>query len=108
LLLGPEKTILYRPLARYPSVVRDISLLLDRSIQLQEILDAVSEQQISDCRGAKFVGVYEGEHIPSDKRSLTVRIEYRADDRTLKDEEVEERHSQLTSALLQTFAAEQR
>jgi len=108
LLAGPEKIVQYTPLARYPAVVRDVSLLLDRGVQLQEILDAVTERQISDCRGAKFVGVYEGEHIAADKRSVTVRIEYRADDRTLKDEEVEERHSQLTSALLTTFAAEQR
>jgi len=108
LLAGPEKLVQYRPLARYPSVVRDISLLLDRNVQLEEILAAVSEEQVSECRDAKFVGVYEGVSIPADKRSITVRIEYRSDERTLKDEEVEERHSQLTSSLLRTFGAEQR
>ena len=108
LLAGPEKLVQYRPLARYPSVVRDISLLLDRNVQLEEILAAVSEEEVSECRDAKFVGVYEGASIPADKRSITVRIEYRSDERTLKDEEVEERHSQLTSSLLRTFGAEQR
>jgi len=108
LLSGPEKAVHYRPLARYPSVVRDISLLLDRSIQLGEILRAVDKQAVADCRGAKLVGVYEGVNIPSDKRSITVRIEYRSEERTLKDEEVEERHAQLTSSLLRSFSAEQR
>jgi phenylalanyl-tRNA synthetase beta subunit len=37
-----------------------------------------------------------------------LRLEYRSDERTLRDEEVEERHTQLTSSLLETFAAEQR
>jgi phenylalanyl-tRNA synthetase, beta subunit, non-spirochete bacterial len=107
-LSGPEKTVHYRPLARYPSVVRDISLLLERKIQLEEILRAVDKQAITDCRGAKLVGVYEGVNIQSDKRSITVRIEYRSEERTLKDEEVEERHAQLTSSLLRSFSAEQR
>jgi len=107
-LSGPEKTVHYHPLARYPSVVRDISLLLDRSVQLEEILRAVERQSVKDCRGARLVGIYEGAHVPPDKRSVTIRIEYRSDERTLKDEEVEERHTQLTSSLLQTFSAERR
>jgi phenylalanyl-tRNA synthetase beta chain len=108
LLTGPEKVVQYRPLARYPSVVRDISLLLDRKIQFEEILNAVREQNVADCRGAKFVGVYEGANIEPNKRSVTVRIEYRSDERTLTDEEVEERHAQLIASLLRTFSAEQR
>jgi phenylalanyl-tRNA synthetase beta chain len=105
---GPEKTVHYKPLPRYPAVVRDVSLLLNRNVEVAEILAAVDEQQINDCRGARFVGVYEGGNIAADKRSVTVRIEYRSDDRTLRDEEVEERHSQLTASLLERFSAEQR
>ncbi|HEY6806215.1 MAG TPA: phenylalanine--tRNA ligase subunit beta [Pyrinomonadaceae bacterium] len=108
LFVGPEKTIHYKPLPRYPSVVRDISLLLDRNVQVEELLAAVAEQKVSDCTGAKFVGVYEGANIPADKRSVTIRIEYRSDERTLRDDEVEERHSRLTNSLLERFSAEQR
>jgi phenylalanyl-tRNA synthetase beta subunit len=39
---------------------------------------------------------------------VTLRLEYRSDERTLRDEEVEEYHSRLTSRLLETFGAEQR
>jgi phenylalanyl-tRNA synthetase beta chain len=54
------------------------------------------------------VGTFEGGNIPWSKRSVTLRLEYRSDERTLRDEEVEERHAQLTSSLLDTFSAEQR
>jgi len=37
---------------------------------------------------------------------VTLRIEYRSDERTLRDEEVEQRHADLTASLLQTFGAE--
>jgi phenylalanyl-tRNA synthetase beta chain len=56
----------------------------------------------------KLVGTFEGGNIPASKRSVTLRLEYRSDERTLRDEEVEAYHSRLTSALLDTFAAEQR
>jgi phenylalanyl-tRNA synthetase beta chain len=108
LLNGPAKAIHYTPLPRYPSVVRDISLLLKRTISLDDLLSAVEKESVVDCRGAKLVGIYEGASIPHDKRSITLRIEYRSEDRTLRDEEVEERHGQLTSTLLKSFSAEQR
>jgi phenylalanyl-tRNA synthetase beta chain len=108
LLSGPQRVIQYSPLPRYPSVMRDISLLLNRTVALDEILSAVRKQRVADCRNVMLVGTFAGANIPANKRSVTLRLEYRSDERTLRDEEVEERHSQLTSSLLQTFAAEQR
>lgn len=107
-LNGPARVVQYSSLPRYPSVVRDISLLLDRSVALDEIVNAVKEQHVADFRGVKLVGTFEGGNIPSSKRSVTLRLEYRSDERTLRDEEVEERHARLTSALLETFSAQQR
>ena len=108
LLSGPEKLIQYSPLPRYPSVTRDISLLVNRNVALDEIFAAVTEQQVGDCRSVKLVGTFEGGNIPPSKRSVTLRLEYRSDERTLRDEDVEEYHSRLTSRLLDTFGAEQR
>jgi phenylalanyl-tRNA synthetase beta chain len=108
LLNGPARVVQYAPLPRYPSVVRDISLLLDRSVSLDELLNVVKDRQIADFRSVKLVGIFEGGNIPSSKRSVTLRLEYRSDERTLRDQEIEERHAQLTSSLLETFAAEQR
>jgi len=108
LLSGPTKVIQYSPLPRYPSVVRDLSLLVNRNVALEEIFSAVRDQNVADCRSVKLVGTFEGGNIQSSKRSVTLRLEYRSDERTLRDEEVEERHARLTSSLLEAFAAEQR
>lgn len=108
LLNGPARIVQYASLPRYPSVVRDISLLLNRNVALDDLLNAVRAKRVADFRGVKLVGTFEGGNIPLSKRSVTLRLEYRSDDRTLRDEEVEERHAQLTSSLLDTFAAQQR
>src|SRR5215213_3026998 len=108
LLSGPAKAIQYSPLPRYPSVTRDISLLVNRNVVLDEIFAAVNNQHVADCRSVKLVGTFEGGNIQSSKRSVTLRLEYRSEERTLRDEEVEEYHSRITAALLETFSAEQR
>jgi phenylalanyl-tRNA synthetase beta chain len=108
LLEMKERPVLYSPLARYPSVVRDISLLVGRRVTLAEMLDAVSEEGIEHCRDARLVDVYEGANLPEGKRSVTLRVEYRAEMRTLRDEEVDEMHARVVQALERRFGAQLR
>ena len=108
LLQSPELPVLYSPLPRFPSIVRDVSLLVARTLTTTELIRTVSEQQPRHFVKAEFVGTYEGEGIPDDKRSVTVRIEYRADDRTLRDEDVDEIHWPIVKTLKQKFDAEVR
>src|SRR5882724_2907791 len=107
LLSSSEKVSQYQPLPRYPSVVRDVTLQVARTVTVDDLLQVVSAQAIEDCLGAKLVGTYEGSGVPEDKRSITLRVEYRSTARTLRDEEVEERQRVLIAALCQTFSAEQ-
>jgi len=108
LLKSGETVVQYSPLPRFPSIVRDISLLIDRNTPFEEVVRDIQGREVASLNAVRLVGTYEGANIPPTKRSITLRIEYRADERTLRDEEVEETHAQLTSSLLKTFAAERR
>ena len=88
-------TVLYRPLPRYPSIIRDVSFLVSRSVSFDSIRRAIVAQGRELCRGVSFVDVYEGKGIGSDERSITIRLEYRSDERTLIETEVDEVHEQL-------------
>jgi phenylalanyl-tRNA synthetase beta chain len=108
LLEATESAVLYKPLARYPSIVRDVSLLVERDVTLAELLRTIPAQALAYCRDAKLVDVYEGEGIPEGKRSVTLRMEYRAEERTLRDEEVDELHARIVGALGEKFGAQLR
>ena len=108
LLETAETPVLYSRLPRFPSIVRDVSLLVDRKITVAELIASANAEQVENCIGVMFVGVYEGEGIPEAKRSVTLRFEYRGADRTLRDEEVDELHWPLVKALQEKFAAEVR
>jgi phenylalanyl-tRNA synthetase beta chain len=105
LLDSEQRTVQYKPLPRYPSVVRDVTVLVGRDVSFAELLEAVDSERVADYSGAKLVGTYEGEGIPENKRSVTLRIEYRSEDGTLRDEEIEERHRRLIDSLLIKFSA---
>jgi len=95
----------YAPLPRYPSVVRDVTLLVNRETTFSALVQFIDSEQIANCTSVKLVGTYEGKNIPEDQRSITLRIEYRSDEGTLRDEEVEERHRGLIDSLLNKFGA---
>jgi phenylalanyl-tRNA synthetase beta chain len=100
-----ELPVRYEPLPRFPSIVRDVSLLIDRKLTVAELLRAARDERVDHFIGAHFVGAYEGQGISDSQRSVTLRFEYRADDRTLRDEEVEAIHSRLVETLKARFNA---
>lgn len=108
LLAAPERPVRYTPLPRYPGVARDISLVADRRAFYGGLRRAILALGIPECRGVALVDVYEGVKLPEGKRSLTLRVEYRADDRTLRDEEVDAMHARVVETLEREFGAQLR
>jgi phenylalanyl-tRNA synthetase beta chain len=105
-VLGSEaRSIQYAPLPRYPSVTRDVTLLVGRDVNFADLVRFVDSKQIANYAGVMLVGTYEGKNIPDDKRSVTLRMEYRSNEGTLRDDEVEERHRGLIDSLLTSFSA---
>jgi phenylalanyl-tRNA synthetase beta chain len=91
----PQEQITYAPLARFPSVIRDVSFTVKRSMSYSDVRKAVLDQNFELCKEVMFVDIYEGKGLADDERSLTIRIEYRSDDRTLVESEVEAVHQRI-------------
>ena len=103
-----EQTVLYHPLSVYPSMERDVSLLVKRTVSFAEIKHAIEMQGFELLKKIQFVDVYEGKGIADDERSLTIRLIYRSEERTLIEMEVETVHEQILQKTLEEFGAKQR
>lgn len=108
LLKHPEQPVLYSRLPRFPSIVRDVSLLVDRSTAVAELISAARDDAGRNLVDVAFVGTYEGEGVAESKRSVTLRFEFRADDHTMRDEEVDALHWPIVESLKARFNAEVR
>ncbi|HEX8474780.1 MAG TPA: phenylalanine--tRNA ligase subunit beta [Pyrinomonadaceae bacterium] len=106
LLSSAERVVRYTPLARFPSIVRDISLLIERRTTFAELKRAALAPGIEECRGVSLVDVFEGANLPEGKRSVTLRLEYRADERTLRDQDVDVMHARIIEALKENSGAQ--
>jgi len=105
ILAMPTAPVNYRPLPRFPSVSRDVSFVVDRGVSFDAIRGTIEAQNIQLCRAVEFVDVYEGKGLADNERSITVRFDYRSDERTLIEDEVDEAHDRIVKSVLEAHSA---
>jgi len=98
----------YKPLPKFPAVLRDIAMLLDDSVMAKDIEAVITKVGGEMVESAKLFDVYKGEQIPEGKKSVAYSISYRLDYKTLTDDEVEEVHDRIVKSLKETLGAELR
>ncbi|WNJ21331.1 phenylalanine--tRNA ligase subunit beta [Pontibacter sp. G13] len=79
----------YKPVPQYPSIRRDISMLIDRPTSFAEIKDAVLKANPKLIRTVDLHDIYMGKGIPEGKKSYLVSVEMRDDNKTLADKAAE-------------------
>ncbi|HRH44106.1 MAG TPA: phenylalanine--tRNA ligase subunit beta [Pyrinomonadaceae bacterium] len=108
LLAEKENAVFYKPLPKFPAITRDVSLLVKRSTNFSEIIQTIKDQGFELCKNVSFVDVYEGKGMADDERSITIRLEYRSEERTLVEVEIEEVHAKILAEIEKQLGAKQR
>jgi phenylalanyl-tRNA synthetase beta chain len=98
----------YRSIPRFPSVTRDVSIIVEAAVQAGQIFMFIQNFHPELLREVRLFDVYAGTPVPIGRKSLTFALTYRADDRTLTDEEVNRIHAQVVEQLRQRFGAQLR
>jgi phenylalanyl-tRNA synthetase beta chain len=93
-------SITYAPIPKYPSVERDVAVVVNEDIPASDILNMIRTFPSELIEEVSVFDYYKGGNIPEGKKSLAFSITYRSKDRTLIDEEVEKLHSLLVGHVL--------
>jgi phenylalanyl-tRNA synthetase beta chain len=99
----PRSTARYREVSAYPSVRRDLAVLLDRDRRAGDVLEAIRREGGSDLAEAEIFDRYEGKGVPEGKVSLAFRLTFQRLDRTLTDAEVSRRVDRVVTMLAHRF-----
>ena len=94
------------PLARFPSVTRDLAVVVDRTLNHGQIATTLRGAKEPLLASVELFDVFTddaGEKVAADKKSLAYSLTYRADDRTLRTEEVNAAHARLKGVLQASF-----
>jgi phenylalanyl-tRNA synthetase beta chain len=83
---GSTGRIKFEELNKFPSVSRDIALVVKREVSAHSILEAIRRSGAKIVSDVQIFDVYEGEHVAADQKSVALHILYQSD-HTLKDDE---------------------
>ena len=105
---GGQRTPQARPLPRFPGVRRDLTVVIRGKIAASKVLQVIRQRGGYTLRDISMLSEYEGPQLEAGARSLSFRLHYQADDRTLTNEEVSAVQQRIIDGLKQEFGAEVR
>jgi len=98
----------YTELPRYPSIVRDIAIVVDEDITVSDIEEVINTNGKELIEKIELFDIYRGNQIDPGKKSLAFSIVYRSSEKTLKDEEVNQIQKKIIDDLEEKFQAKLR
>jgi phenylalanyl-tRNA synthetase beta chain len=108
LLEVSKKEKSFTPLSRYPSVKRDIALLVPESVRAGELLEEIRSHKKQQVVYADIFDVYSGKPIEEGMKSVALTVTYRSDEKTLDDATVDGFHKKIVNALMTRFGGRYR
>ena len=96
------------PLPRYPSIVRDVSILVPEALPAAAVRGTIRSSAPSTLVAVSEFDRYSGKGVPEQQVSLSLRLTFRAPDRTLTDEDVQAAMDGIVDALKRAHGALQR
>ncbi len=103
--LSAAKVPQLEPVSRFPSVRRDIALLVDESVSNQAIIDCVQKHGPDFLRSVRTFDVYVGEKVEKGKKSIALGLIMQESSRTLEEAEVEKVMSTIVTSASQELGA---
>src|ERR1700694_4346909 len=105
---GGQRPPQARPLPRFPGVRRDLTVVIRGKIAAGDLLQVIRQQGGYTLRDISMMSEYQGPQLEAGARSLSFRLHYQADDRTLTNEEVAAVQQRIIDGLRERFGAEVR
>ncbi len=97
-----------QPLPRFPAVTRDIALVMDESVEVGPVMDAIAKAGGRLIEDVRLFDIYRDIKLGAGKKSAAFALSFRAADRTLTDAEISAAMDKILAACKNGFGAELR
>ncbi|VDG19859.1 phenylalanine--tRNA ligase subunit beta [Lactobacillus sp.] [Lactiplantibacillus mudanjiangensis] len=106
LIALPKERQQYQPISKFPSITRDVAMLINDDITNAQVVDLITDKGGAHLRSVKLFDVYNGKHVPAGKKSLAYTLTYQDQNATLVDDDVTAAFDKVLKALTTEFDAE--
>ncbi|GAA0456506.1 phenylalanine--tRNA ligase subunit beta [Alkalibacillus silvisoli] len=95
----------YKPITKYPATSQDLAFVVNQEVAQAQLEKAIIAQGQPHLQSVRVFDVYEGEHMEKGKKSIAFNLIFQNNERTLKDEEIEEARGAIVNQLEKEFDA---
>ncbi len=103
-----KNEVLYHDISKFPSVSRDLALLIDKSVEFEQIEQIAHQTEKKLLKSVELFDVYEGKNLPEGKKSYAVNFILQDETKTLNDKQIEAIMTKLINNLKQKLNVELR
>ena len=103
-----KSEVLFTELSKFPSVSRDLALLIDKNIEFAQIEQIARQTEKKLLKSVELFDVYEGKNLPEGKKSYAVNFIQQDEQKTLNDKQIDAIMNKLIANLKQQLNAELR
>ena len=100
------KKVVYQEVSKYPSVERDLALVIPQSTSFEAIEACMKEAKLSALSSTRVFDVFESEKLGHQKKSVAINFVFNATDKTLTDTEIEAMMKKLIQQFEKNIQAE--
>lgn len=98
------EALVYTPVPRYPSISRDVALVLSQVVEAATIETVIRNAGGKLLKDVRVFDLYEGDKMEEGKKSVAFSLTYFDPEKTLTDEEVINAHEKVMAALTEVGA----
>lgn len=98
----------YKEISKFPSIKKDLAVVVNKNITSEEIQDIIKKAGGSTLSKIEVFDVYTGKGIEENKKSIAYSLTFEKMDRTLTDEEINESLNKIIEMLNKKLNAELR
>ncbi|MGE5677654.1 MAG: phenylalanine--tRNA ligase subunit beta [Pseudomonadota bacterium] len=100
-----DMNIKYRTLPKYPSVARDIAIVVTEEITAGQVEEIIRNKGGRLIEEVKLFDIYRGSQIEEGYKSMAYSIVYRSDEKTLSEEDITKVHNKIVNSLVNQVGA---
>ena len=108
LKLVKGKEVLYTEISKYPTVSRDLALLIDSNIEFAAIEAVCRQTEKKLLKSVELFDVYDGDNLPAGKKSYAINLRLQDETKTLADKQIDAIMAKIITNLKNKLGAELR
>ncbi len=100
------KQVQFKEISKYPSVERDLALVVPKSMKYKEVEEQVSKLRLAKLQEVKLFDVFESEKLGTGKKSMAINFTFLDEEKTLTDKEIDSWMNRIMTTLEKELHAE--